>query len=183
MPSYTKQNQAVSIGRFFIDTSDQFNFDDALKLFLIQADSRFMVPDFENLVIADGEIGILDFQGFKFAHLWKVVAHFSSLRLYLRFVQEAAPYKLSQSHFVNCSFVLTKLMSLIRPFVNKTLMETMHFHSSGYESLHEFVPKELLPFEYGGHAGDIFTINRATIESVECQRGHLLDDSNWNLAE
>lgn len=35
----------------------------------------------------------------------------------------------------------------------------IHVHSDGFESLYKYVPKEMLPEEYGGNAGPVKQIN------------------------
>jgi CRAL/TRIO domain len=74
-------------------------------------------------------------------------------------------------------------MTLIRPFVKKELFEAMHFHTSGYESLYDYVPKEDLPEEYGGEAGKIDDIFEKWLKIVEDQKEYLNDSSNWKLSE
>lgn len=74
-------------------------------------------------------------------------------------------------------------MALVRPFLKKELFDVMHFHTSGYESLYEHVPKNLLPIEYGGNAGNIDDIYDEWLEVMQKHREYLNDDLNWNYSE
>lgn len=46
----------------------------------------------------------------------------------------------------------------------------MHFHTPNSNTLEEFVPKDLLPNEYGGKAGTIEEILSDWIQKVEDHR-------------
>lgn len=78
---------------------------------------------------------------------------------------------------------MMKLIALVRPFLRKELFDVMHFHSSGYETLYEYIPKNMLPNEYGGNAGKLDEIHKKSLELVERQKEYLKDDKNWQLLE
>lgn len=42
----------------------------------------------------------------------------------------------------------------------------MHFHSTGIESLYDYVPKEMLPDEYGGKAGKLTDLKEEFMQLV-----------------
>lgn len=150
-------------------------------MFLMLSDVRYITPD--PIGLTEAEIAVMDFKGFSFRHFMKVATNLSTIRLYLRYVQEAVPFRIYQNHFVNCSPVLMKIIALIRPFVKKELLDVMHFHTSGYESLYEYIPREYLPFEYGGNAGELDKFFTKWITVVKSQRAYLKNDNNWKLLE
>ena len=41
---------------------------------------------------------------------------------------------------------------MIKPFLSKQVRNSIHFHDS-LETLHQYVPKEILPTELGGSSG------------------------------
>jgi hypothetical protein len=150
-------------------------------MFFMFSDTRYVTLDANGLT--EGEIGIMDFDGFSFRHFIKVASNLSAIRLYLKYVQEAVPFRIHQNHFVNCSSVLTKIMALVRPFMKKELFDVMHFHTAGYETLYEHVQREDLPEEYCGSAGKINNIFEEWLKKVEKQKDYLKDESNWKLSE
>lgn len=160
---------------------DHYDVVENIKMFFMFSDIRYITLD--TIGLTEGEIGIMDFKGFSFRHFLKFVRNFSSIRLYLKYVQEAVPFRIHQNHFVNCSTALTKIINLIRPFVKREVFDVMHFHTSGFESLYEHVPREDLPFEYGGSAGKIDDFFKDWLAIVEKQREYLNDDLNWKLSE
>lgn len=150
------------------------------KMMFMCSDVRYVTPD--PIGLTEGEIGIMDFSNFSFRHFIKIVANFPTVRMYLRYVQETVPFKIHQNHFVNCSSTLTKIITLIRPFVKKELFEVMHFHTSGYDSLYEHVPREILPLEYGGKAGAFDDLYEDWMKVVKSHRDYLNDELNWKLS-
>lgn len=181
LPSYTKEKDRITIFRLIDEDPNQYDPVSFYKMVFMLSDVRYITPD--PIGLTEGEIGIMDFKGFTFRHFLKVATNFSTTRLYLKYVQEAVPFKIRQNHFVNCSPSLSRIMTLIRPFVKKELFDAMHFHPAGYESLYEFIPREKLPLEYGGDAGKIDEIFAQCLKVVESQKEYLSDDNNWKLSE
>jgi ADP-glucose pyrophosphorylase len=72
-------------------------------------------------------------------------------------------------------------MTIIRPFVKKELLEVKHFHTSGYESLFEFIPKEFFPNEYGGNAGSTDKLYKENLEILEKHKDYIMNDENWKI--
>lgn len=59
----------------------------------------------------------------------------------------------------------------------------MHFHLPDSETLYEFVPKELLPAEYGGGVGKLSELKKEWMQKVINNRDMFLDESRWNVDE
>jgi len=179
MPIDTKEKHKVTIFRFIDDSPDKYDFVNYIKMLLITNDVRNVTLD--SFDVSQGEVCVMDCEGFSFKHFLKVATNLSVLKMYLNYVQTAVPFKIVANHFVNCSPILTKMMTLMKPFINRELYEAMHFHTDGYQSLHKMVSKEFLPTEYGGTAGLIDAINRNWMKNIEQQRDYVVDDSNWTV--
>lgn len=177
MPSYTEQKHSITIFRFSDCDPAKYDVVDTLKMVFMMCDTRFISPD--PIGLTEGEIGIMDFNGFGFRHFLKAAANLSSVRLYLRYVQEAIPFRIQANHFVNCSPAFARIMSLVRPFIKKEIFDVMHFHTCGYETLYEHVPREFLPSIYGGNAGEIEDIHKAWVRKVESHNDYLNNHLNW----
>lgn len=91
------------------------------------------------------------------------------------------PYRIVQNHYVNCSPVLTKVLSLVKPFVKKELFDVFHFHTAGYDTLHEFIPPEILPEEYGGSGGPISNFYQQNLDNLQLVRDYINNDDNWKV--
>ena len=165
--------------RLINTNSKNFNTNDAVKFLFVVLDYLHSITN--NGVISDGEICIFDAKDFSIWHFFKLAGCISTVRLFMRFVQEAVPHRLVQNHFVNCSPILTKVIALIKPFMQKELSETLHFHTDGLESLHKMVPKIYLPSEYGGSLGSIDKIYEDFMRSLNDARDFVGNDENWGL--
>jgi len=74
------------------------------------------------------------------------------------------------------------MFALIRPFLNKELLEVIYFHTQGLESLYEHVPKALLPTELGGVLGPVNEIYQKFLKFVVSKREYLMNDYNWKIS-
>lgn len=74
------------------------------------------------------------------------------VKKFLICVQEAYPVKLKEVHIINVSPLVDTIVNFVRPFLKEKIRQRIHFHSD-LESLYKFVPKKMLPKEYGGDAG------------------------------
>jgi CRAL/TRIO domain len=101
----------------------------------------------------DGEIPIFDMNNITLKHFTKIV--FSTMRLFLRYSQEAHPVTVRQVHIVNCNSLVNRIMMIIKPFLKVEVANRIHTHLPGSETLFMFIPRSILPKEYGGMLGSI----------------------------
>lgn len=95
--------------------------------------------------------------------------------------QEAHPMRLINVHFINVPSFINQIMAIIRPFVRKEVEKLIRFHKAGADTLYEYVPKELLPAEYGGSTSTVEEIRKEWREKIESNRDYLIDKNNWLL--
>ncbi|XP_001946172.1 alpha-tocopherol transfer protein-like [Acyrthosiphon pisum] len=89
----------------------------------------------------------------------------SLIKKFLICVQEAYPVKLKEVHVINVSPLVDTIINFVKPFLKEKIRTRIHVHSS-LDSLNEFVPRDMLPEEYGGKAGPIADINRQWYEKM-----------------
>lgn len=152
LPQKTPENNKISVFRLVDDDPDKFVFVDVLRMASATLDGRFVRVDEGELI--SGDYVVFDMKGFGFKHLMKCVANLSLLRSYMTYAQDAVPFNVLQNHYINCSPVVSKLMKLVKPFMNKKLTDSLHFHTN-METLYETISPEYLPNELGGTAGNI----------------------------
>jgi hypothetical protein len=131
--------------------------------------------------VSEGESCIFDAKDLSIWHLWKLASGVSTLRNFLKYVQEAVPHRLVENHYVNCSPVLTKVIALIRPFMKKELNDSMHFHTEGLESLYNFIPRNELPKTYGGELESLEVTYEEFCKVMHDNSDHFRDISKWGL--
>lgn len=67
--------------------------------------------------------------------------------------------KLKEVHVVNVSPLVDTIVNFVKPFIKEKIRNRIFIHPDGFESLYKYVPKEMLPEEFGGLAGPIAEIN------------------------
>lgn len=93
----------------------------------MMSDARFTMPDVEKPKdedyqlnesdIADGDIQIVDIEGYTLRHLAYVSIFV--LRIHMKFLQEAYPSRLKTMHVINCPSYLDRLISMMSPFLRE----------------------------------------------------------------
>lgn len=91
-------------------------------------DVRSVIPDDDKGGISDGDVTVFDMQTFSLRHITKVVL--SSLRVYMKYTQEAHCLKIKHLHIINCSPLINKIMFLVKPFIRKDVYEMVNWFNS-----------------------------------------------------
>lgn len=162
----TPENYKIIVFRLISDEFDHIHFNDVIKAFFMMSDVRLITPDPKGL--SDGEIPIFDMSRVSYRHLTKIVL--STLRLYLKYTQEAHPVRVRQIHIINCNPIVNKIMCLIKPFIRAENFQMINFHTPGSTTLFNFIPKENIPDDFGGSAGPIANMKRYWVERIEQHR-------------
>lgn len=166
----TPENYKIIVFRLTNDNFDHIHFNDVIKAFFMMSDVRLITQD--KKLVADGEIPIFDMSRVSYRHLTKIV--FSTLRLYLKYTQEAHPVRVRQIHIINCSPIVDKIICLIKPFVKTENFKMINFHTPGSTTLFKSIPKENLPDEYGGTAGSLVEMKQYWVDRIHSHRSVFL---------
>jgi hypothetical protein len=145
----TKDNKKICIFRLLDTDPNSIVLSDCVKGYFMCCDFRFNLDCGKLSDIETGEIVIFDLKNLSLQHLTKL--HLKTIKTFFTYLQVGHPIRLVQFHVINCSSLIDKIVFLCRPFINAKLFETLKIHRSGsLDSLYEYVPKELLPSDYGG---------------------------------
>lgn len=155
----------MTILRLVDDDPEKIVFNDVIKAFFMAVDARFILMD---EVWSDGEIPIFDMTNITLRHFPKLVL--STLRLFMKYSQETHPAIIKQIHIVNCSSMVNRVMMVIKPFLKAEVAERIQTHLPDSDTLYKYVPKEILPEEYGGYCEPIEKIRNYWIEVLNNQR-------------
>lgn len=140
------------------------------------ADYRFSKPDDDlPLQVNDGDVPVFDMTGFSYRHLTKL--SFFTLRTYMRFTQEAFPTRLKNIHLINVSPVVSKVLTILRPFMKARVRDLMMFHNSNSATLFDYIPRECVPIEYGGDGPSLTELKTTLVKEIGSKRYdfHILD--------
>lgn len=120
--------------------------------------------------LVEGEIFILDVEGFSFKQFLDVSKNAKTVLLYGKFLQEAAPVRLIINHITNTSTVFDGIMTLVKPVMSKEISEMIEVHKSPSTTLPSFIDRDVLPIDYGGTNGTIDDHYKAWLKIFETKR-------------
>ncbi|XP_045535899.1 uncharacterized protein LOC106711727 [Papilio machaon] len=130
---------------------------------------NIMLMDDDNFVVAGG-ISIIDLQGCTMAHFAQMNPMLMK-KMTVAF-QEAAPVRMKGVHYLNTPPGFETIFNFIKGFLNEKNKKRLYVHNTDFESLYKYLPKEVLPTEYGGNAG-------TAREFTENTKKKILEYSAW----
>lgn len=178
LPKLTSNNYKLFIYRLNDSDVDKFSYVDVLKVFFMVADIRIYTEDSES----DGEVPIFDMGKLTLRHLTKV--SLPILKKYMVYTQEAHPIRLKQIHVLNTAPFLDKCLALVKPFMKTEVAQMLHFHTPNSTTLFDYIPRDLIPEDYGGTLGKTVTdIKNEWIQRVEENREFFTNKDMWRVDE
>lgn len=90
-------------------------------MFFMYEDVRSVTPDDDDGGIADGDVTVFDMRTFSLRHITKIVV--STVRIYMKYTQEAHCLRIKHLHIINCTNLVNKMMFLVKPFIRKDVYE------------------------------------------------------------
>ena len=160
LPGLTKNGRRVIVMRGVNKDLPTPNVPEAMKLVLMIGDVRLK----EEQVGVAGDVYILDASVATPSHFAKFTP--AIVKKFLICVQEAYPVKLKEVHVVNVSPLVDTIVNFVKPFLKEKIRNRIFMHSD-MKTLYEYIPKEILPTEYGGDAGPIQAIHDTWLKKLE----------------
>ncbi|XP_053972501.1 alpha-tocopherol transfer protein-like [Hylaeus volcanicus] len=160
LPGLTKEGRRVIVMRGIEKDVPTPNVSEALKLVMMIGDIRLN----EEQVGVAGDVYILDASCATPAHFAKFTT--GIVKKFLVCVQEAYPVKLKEVHVVNVSPLVDTIVKFVKPFLKEKIRNRIFMHSD-IKTLYKYIPREILPEEYGGDAGPIQAIHDVWVKKLE----------------
>ncbi|XP_063924000.1 alpha-tocopherol transfer protein-like [Zophobas morio] len=159
LPELTPDGKRISIARAVKYDFETPNIADMIKL-------TFMVGDLRLKLEETGvfDVYIADFNFPLAKHFYKINP--LVLKKMFMCVQEAYPVLIKEVHLVNAPPFIEFVMTIVKPFLSPALSEVIHVHTS-IETLYDFIPKNILPEEYGGNAGKMSDLQDKWLRTLE----------------
>jgi len=176
LPKTTPEGYKVFFNRLINTDSSAFNLDNLLKVF-----DMLRSLDQQEDGIANGVIIIIDLHGATLSHIMKI--SIMTVKKTMFFLQEAMPVRLKGFHFANAPSFMDKIMSLIKPFIKKELLNMLHIHQSNSDSIFKLIPKDCLPAEIGGTLGNCLDFHKTTIERLLKNKEFFLEEEKLVINE
>ncbi|XP_020999898.2 alpha-tocopherol transfer protein-like [Parasteatoda tepidariorum] len=85
---------------------------------------------------------------YKMNHLRAVSLRY--IKFFSKLLRNMLPVRFNSVHIVNESPIFRYLFNMLKIFLSEKIRNRFHFHGSDMKQLHQYLPKEILPPEYGG---------------------------------
>ncbi|KAK6629828.1 hypothetical protein RUM43_003648 [Polyplax serrata] len=72
------------------------------------------------------------------------------IKMMIKGLQDCFPAKFKGFHFVNQPWYIEIALTVIKPFLKDKVKERIYLHGNNLSTLHEYIPKDILPAELGG---------------------------------
>uniref|UniRef100_A0A182JKZ8 Uncharacterized protein n=1 Tax=Anopheles atroparvus TaxID=41427 RepID=A0A182JKZ8_ANOAO len=144
LPELTAEGYRVMLAKVVDSDTSKFSLNSILVLVTMCVDVAIWEEGCNN-----GSIIIIDMDGIHLGHLAKLGIF--TLKDLLYYIQEGLPIRMKGLHLVNVVPFIDRIMTMIRPFIKKELLEVLHLHT-GMDTLYTHMPQRLLPADYDGMA-------------------------------
>ncbi|XP_072395227.1 uncharacterized protein [Diabrotica undecimpunctata] len=114
-----------------------------------------------------GDIYIVDYSNVKLGHAKITTPQFFKKLDFI--IEEVWSNQVKELHIINPSNVADVLISLLRKYLYKSLREKIFVHES-LTDLYKFIPREILPKEYGGNEKSLQDLGDAWRETLQKHR-------------
>ncbi|KAL0267299.1 UNVERIFIED_CONTAM: hypothetical protein PYX00_009611 [Menopon gallinae] len=177
LPGLTPEGRRVSVMRGVDKDIPTPNVAEMMKIVFMLGDIRLL----EETVGVAGDVYIFDASVATPTHFAKFTP--TLIKKFLVCAQEAYPVKLKEVHVVNVSPLVDTIVNFVKPFIKEKIRNRIFIHTDGFESLYKYVPKEMLPEEFGGLAGPIAEINEQWLRKLETYKDWFLEQENVKADE
>ena len=143
LPQKTPNGDQILMFKFKDLDPNKFSFNDQMKIF-----DMCIVQWMMQHGTAEGFVIVCDYEGVTLSHILKL--NVMTIKKILFYLQDALFVRLKSIHFCNVGAYMDVLMNLVKPFLKKELVNSLHFHTESIKSLYKFVPLDCLPSDYGG---------------------------------
>ncbi|XP_054286233.1 alpha-tocopherol transfer protein-like [Macrosteles quadrilineatus] len=158
--------------------------DPSLDLYSFNLSVKWLLMSVTAQLLSEGQQSeykiIYDADSYTMSHVMR--NPLSAVRHYLDFGQKASAIRVVEIHFINSSSVVKKLISLVKPFMNKHIMKMLHFHTSS-DAFFKSLPKDQTPSDYGGTAPSLDVLTAENTKRVEEMREALLAHNQQKVDE
>lgn len=101
---------------------------------------------------SEGHVFVIDMEQIVFGHMARI--NLMVMKKFFMYLQEGLPVRLKGFYFINAVSFMDKVMTLIKPFMKKELLQMLHIfpRSADLTNFYKIVPKQCLPCDLGGNA-------------------------------
>ncbi|XP_070491079.1 uncharacterized protein [Chironomus tepperi] len=150
----------------------KYKLEDIMKCFTLIGD---LLHEEDDQMIISGQINVVDLKHASIAHFTAFTPQMMKKMTVM--MQDASPFRLKAIHYINVPSFFEKMFAVFKQFLNEKTKSRIHIHGSDLESLYKFIPKHILPKEYGGDGDTVDNIMKYWEDKIYANRQLLVDQT------
>lgn len=107
---------------------------------------EYLINDITNQ--ANGFVVVVDWTEFSFRQSTNLKP--GVLKLMIEGLQDCFPARFKGIHFIGQPWFVNAALTVIKPFLKDKMKERIYVHGNNLSTLHDYLPKDILPAEMGG---------------------------------
>ncbi|XP_015187139.1 PREDICTED: alpha-tocopherol transfer protein-like [Polistes dominula] len=148
---------------------NKYKLGDALKLLMMTVDATLYTEGCE-----PGYIFLFDMTGVSLGHLSTL--SISSIRKFFQYIQDGIPFRLKGIHILNATWILDKVLAIIRPFMNPEFFKLIHPYTGDVSEVYQHIPPKCLPKDFGGELDYVEVLKEQNDHKLQQLREYFLEE-------
>ncbi|XP_026324459.1 retinol-binding protein pinta-like [Hyposmocoma kahamanoa] len=174
-PSYTPQVAMIRPGTY---DPDKFPITDIISVSNVL--EKILMLEDDNVIVT-GTQSILDLDEVTIPHFMQMTP--SVMKKMVVTSQDALPFRVKGIHYLNTPTGFETVFNAIKGLLNKKNQSRLYVHNKNYEEMYKYIPKDILPAEYGGNGGTIKEIVDHWKKKVQEYSSWLEEDEKYGTDE
>ncbi|RVE51216.1 hypothetical protein evm_004181 [Chilo suppressalis] len=129
---------------------EKYNILDIVSVSNVMA--KIILQEYDNAVVA-GVRTILDLEDVTMGHFFQMTP--LTMKKMVVSGQDALPIRMKGTHYLNTPTGFETVFNATKTLLNEKNRNRIFVHNRNYEDMYKYIPKEILPKEYGGYGGTI----------------------------
>ncbi|KPI93909.1 Clavesin-2 [Papilio xuthus] len=139
-----------------------------------------LLMDDDNMVVAGNQF-ILDLDKVTMSHFLQMTP--MTMKKMVVASQDALPLRMKGTHYLNTPTGFETVFNAMKSLLSAKNQSRLYVHNKNYEEMYKYIPKEILPSEYGGDGGTIKEITDYWKKKVEEYSDFLEADYQYGTDE
>ncbi|XP_071548202.1 retinol-binding protein pinta-like [Panulirus ornatus] len=171
LPGYDPLGRKVIFGRMAAWDPKGVRSEDLFKAASMLLDVLFLEDEQTTIT---GIVQANDMSGLTLKHVTALPPPL--IRRVIRTWQEGYPLQPKSVHYINTPPAFETLFNLCKPLMKEKMKKRVHVHGHNLDQLYQYVPRAMLPTEYGGANGSVQEIADYWLQKIDKHRAWFLED-------
>lgn len=145
----TPRGESIYAIRFGPWDTGKYDIETLISAIVIAFEHAILEPETQK----NGFVQIVDMKGLGWSHLRQLGPR--TAKKFASLVESVLPINIIEIHIINDTRLTNIAYSIFKPFLSYDLRKKITFHGTDLTKLHERIPTQYLPLEFGGLDGEM----------------------------